>query len=112
MYRTRAYRSRFDKWGVHKYSCRKRKDSEGDQGQSEYGDNDDHHTPPDMHSPNPELLGRRDSQLTEPDSSPSSSISLTSSYDRHYYGAGMGGATPPSDLGRCVCCFGTLEPPS
>lgn len=54
-----------------------------------------------MHSPDPE---RRDSShygyAEEADSSSPSSISPSSSHDRHYYGTGMGGATPPSDLGR------------
>jgi hypothetical protein len=53
-----------------------------------------------MHSPDPE---RQDSQYCyreEADSSSPSSISPSSSHDHHFYGAGMGGATPPSDLGR------------
>ncbi|KAK1832367.1 Clr5 domain-containing protein [Podospora conica] len=96
---TRAYRSRFDKWGVHKYSCRKRKGSEAEHGHSEYDDND-HRTTPEMHSPDSE---RRDyGYMDDADSSPSSSISPSSStHDRHYYGA-MGGATPPSELGSPI----------
>ncbi|KAM7207441.1 Clr5 domain containing protein [Naviculisporaceae sp. PSN 640] len=43
---TRAYRSRFDKWKVYKYSCRKRSNSLGDHSEKTSSNSEDCHSPP------------------------------------------------------------------
>ncbi|KAK4454032.1 Clr5 domain-containing protein [Podospora aff. communis PSN243] len=94
---TRAYRSRLDKWGVYKYSCRKRN---GSSGANDDGSPDDDtpglsppRTPGQQHtSPlsDPECPG------TPGPMSPMTPISR----DQQLFGAPFSGTTSPSELGR------------
>jgi hypothetical protein len=104
---TRAYRSRLDKWGVYKYSCRKRN---GSSGANDDGSPDDDtpglsppRTPGQQHtSPlsDPECPG------TPGPMSPMTPISR----DQQLFGAPFSGTTSPSELGSPASANMKYEP--
>ncbi|KAK1759489.1 Clr5 domain-containing protein [Echria macrotheca] len=83
---TRAYRSRLDKWGVFKYSCRKRKSS-NEKAPQEFEDVGG------FSPPQTPRARREDGMMSPPDSL--SSVSPGQTGDHAYFCT----ATPPSDSG-------------
>ncbi|KAK3349424.1 Clr5 domain-containing protein [Lasiosphaeria hispida] len=89
---TRAYRSRLDKWTVHKYSCRRRRNTNtATEMLSSVSDNPAGLSPP----PTP---GPQDGESSPREHSASPAAPL-SPMSPHYFAHGLGGNTPPSDLG-------------
>ncbi|KAK0707564.1 Clr5 domain-containing protein [Lasiosphaeris hirsuta] len=89
---TRAYRSRLDKWTVHKYSCRRRRNTgTANEMPSSASDNPAGLSPPP--TPDPQ---EREGSPREHSVSPGVSMSPMSP---QYFAHSLGGTTPPSDLG-------------